>query len=892
MDSLSVLNVLNWNGRSLRNKTPELFEFMAKHQIDLAVITETWLQSNMSCSHSSFSCIRLDRDPTIATRGGGVMIVVRKGIKVERIDHLDVKVIEAVGIKVHTSRSPVRIIAAYYPGGSSRAKLSQFRKDVRKLASSAEPLFIVGDLNARHRAWNCLKANKAGNILYRTAMESGCTIHFPETHTFHPAGRGKPSTLDLTLSNNKISMSVPKVIHDLTSDHLPVIFSLNVDVPFSPVIHKYRNYSRADWPRFRRHLDRRLNLTDPVIAEIDNTTKIDEAVHFLTEAIGEAESASVPFTNYQPYQPTLPDSVKQLIRLRNIRRRQFYRRRDPFIGMIVSSLNHRIQEEVAEHRYKNFGSMVEHLEPGSSKFWKVSKLLRNKIKYNPPLKTGNTLVVSPAEKAKVLAENFAKSHLNNLPGDSSTNAEVEASILEVSQNSDINIEASTYAKPKEIRCIIQKLKSKKAPGEDGLRNIVLKNLTRKGTVFLTKIVNSCLRFSYFPAAWKSATVIAIAKPNKDITDPGNYRPISLLNTLSKILERVILNRLNRHLETSGTIPKEQFGFKPGHSTTHQLVRVSRTIRNAFAQKKSAGMVLLDIEKAYDSVWQEAIIFKLHRSRCPMYLVKILYSYLKNRTFRVSVNGSLSSQHQIPFGVPQGSVLSPVLYNVFTSDVVMIDGVIYTFFADDTGYLVVDSDPEIITTHLQAAENALENFQKKWRIKVNPSKTQAIFFTKKRATRNLPSREINAAGLLIPWSDEVKYLGLVLDRKLLFDKHVNYSIEKCRNLVRCLYSLINRRSKLKQQNKMLLYKAVFRPSLVYGAPAWLDCAASHRKRLQRQQNKILKMILNVDPLFPTDELHQLAEIDTLEEFMEKNLQKFVLSCTMSVNPLIQELSVTL
>lgn len=222
------------------------------------------------------------------------MIIVRNGIKVEQIDQLDVKVIEAVGVIVHTSQSSVRVIAAYYPGGSSRIKMNQFCKDMRMLATSTEPLFIIGDLNARHRAWNCLKSNKAGNILYRFAGEADCTIHFPESYTYHPTGIGKPSTLDLTLSNNRISMSVPKVIHDLTSDHLPVVFSMDVDVPFTPAVHKYRCYRRADWPRFGRQLDGKLNLTDPIIADIDNTTKIDEAVHFLTEAIAEAESESVP----------------------------------------------------------------------------------------------------------------------------------------------------------------------------------------------------------------------------------------------------------------------------------------------------------------------------------------------------------------------------------------------------------------------------------------------------------------------------------------------------------------------------------------------------------------------------------------------------------------------
>lgn len=302
---------------------------MIAHHIDLVIITETWLQSNMSFSHELFSCIRLDRDPIIAQRGGGVMIVIRKGLSYERVDRLDVKIIEAVGIVIRTANTPVRIIAAYYPGGSSRAQTELFRSDIRRLLSSNDPLFVTGDFNARHRMWNCSKANKPGKILYQSARNLGITIHVPDSHTYIPAGRGKPSTLDLTLSNNRFNLSVPKVVHDLSSDHLPVTFTVDVETPFTPTTQQYRCYNRADWICFQRHLDTKINLRDGIICTVDCPARIDEAIRFLSETISEAENKAVPLANYHQYQPTLPELVKQLIRLRNIRRRQYYRRRDP-----------------------------------------------------------------------------------------------------------------------------------------------------------------------------------------------------------------------------------------------------------------------------------------------------------------------------------------------------------------------------------------------------------------------------------------------------------------------------------------------------------------------------------------------------------------------------------
>lgn len=199
-------------------------------------------------------------------------------------------------------------------------------------------------------------------------------------------------------------------------------------------------------------------------------------------------------------------------------------------------------------------------------------------------------------------------------------------------------------------------------------------------------------------------MVAIPKANKDITSPSNYRPISLLSSLSKILERIILTRLNQHLEIRTVIPHEQFGFKKGHSTNHQLVRISQAVKLSLSEGKSTGMVLLDVQKAYDTVWQAAVVYKLLSSNCPVYLTKMIQSYLSGRYFAVSVHGCSSSTYRIPFGLPQGSVLSPTLYNVFTADIIMVDGVTYAFFADDTAFLATDRDPEIVTTKLQHAQN--------------------------------------------------------------------------------------------------------------------------------------------------------------------------------------------
>ena len=219
---------------------------------------------------------------------------------------------------------------------------------------------------------------------------------------------------------------------------------------------------------------------------------------------------------------------------------------------------------------------------------------------------------------------------------------------------------------------------------------------------------------------------------------------------------------------------------------------------------------------------------------------------------------------------------------------MVNGVEYYLFADDTGFVAADKSPEEIIEKLQSAQDALESYQLRWRIKINPAKTQAIFFTRRRSQRFLPQSEVTALGLPVPWSDSVKYLGLVLDPKLKFDKHVSSTLEKCDKLTRMLYPLVSRRSRLSKTNKILLYKLIFRPTLTYGLPAWHSCAQTRRKRLQTRQNKILKMMLDLPFYFPTDELEDAANTEMLDTWTSRLLHRFWTGCATSDNDLISSL----
>lgn len=199
---------------------------------------------------------------------------------------------------------------------------------------------------------------------------------------------------------------------------------------------------------------------------------------------------------------------------------------------------------------------------------------------------------------KVFATTLANTFTLNSQNDDATNHPVSQKLSEAEifpQNIFL------YTNPSELSEIIKKLPNRKSPGHDLITNSILKKLPNKSVVFMTVLFNALLKLSYFPTAWKKAKIIMIKKPGKDNTDPKNYRPISLLSSVSKIFEKIIHSRLINHLNATEAIPHRQFGFKPNHSTTQQLLRITEHISNGFEKKEHTGAAFLDIANAFDKV---------------------------------------------------------------------------------------------------------------------------------------------------------------------------------------------------------------------------------------------------------------------------------------------------
>lgn len=298
----------------------------------------------------------------------------------------------------------------------------------------------------------------------------------------------------------------------------------------------------------------------------------------------------------------------------------------------------------------------------------------------------------------------------------------------LNKNANFDINPTT---PSEIIQIILKLKERKAPGPDGISNKMVGELPSNFIIWLTKIYNEILKRGYFPNAWKNSIITPIPKPMADHGHPANYRPINLLNTFSKILERIILKRMAEHFPTISAIMPEQFGFREKHSTSHALLRVVEYAAKGLVDKEPTGAVFIDLSRAFDKIWHRGLIYKLIVKKYPACIIKLLHNYLDNRTFSVKVNNSYSNPSPINAGVPQGSVLGPYLFSIYIDDIPRDPNTIIQLYADDTCILAKAHYSKLMAFYLQKHIDKLENWYDLWKMKTNPLKSQAIFFTKTR-----------------------------------------------------------------------------------------------------------------------------------------------------------------
>ena len=333
---------------------------------------------------------------------------------------------------------------------------------------------------------------------------------------------------------------------------------------------------------------------------------------------------------------------------------------------------------------------------------------------------------------------------------------------------------------------------------------------------VTKIFNLSLTTGRFPVAWKFARIVPIPKTG-DLTNPSNYRPISILPILSKLLERHVHNLLSHHLHTHCPLSPHQWGFTEGKSTTSALISFTHDCQNALDSSQEVCTVFFDLSKAFDTVPHLPLLYKLSCLQVPPFLLRWIYDYLSNRSQAVVLGGTTSNILPVVSGVPQGSVLGPLLFLIYIDQVA--SSVTYsniTMYADDIAMYKIITNPSDYT-YLQEDILSLCSWIANNYLTLNSQKCRYMIFTRKHQP-TFPTSDlyVNDHHALVK-TDHYKYLGLNLSTDLSWSHHIDLICTKTRKLVGMLYRNFYKYSS--SPTLLKLFKALIRTHLEYAGVVW-------------------------------------------------------------------------
>lgn len=419
----------------------------------------------------------------------------------------------------------------------------------------------------------------------------------------------------------------------------------------------------------------------------------------------------------------------------------------------------------------------------------------------------------------------------------------------------------------EVGSLIKLLPNDKAPGIDGHTNIFIKNIHNSIVQPLTIIYNMSLSSGIFPEIWKLAVVHPIHKHGpKNV--PDNYRPISLLGAFSKILEKIVNKRITSYLEVNKFLSERQFGFRRGRSTDEAVSLLTSVVSSHLDRSRACIGVFLDLARAFDTVSIPILLKKLEGFGVRGTALGWFESYLSDRRQCVRIGQHISNSRCVEFGVPQGSILGPTLFLMYMEDIhnLPFREAETVCYADDTAIIFHGSDWNHASCNAEHGLSLVSDWLKRNLLTLNVQKSEFLCFHKTSATAptSLSSITVHTCdGSGVACSCEAltrtaatKYLGVVLDEKLNFYRHINLlsgRVRKTANILRLL------RDTAPPEVLKMTYFALCQSLLTYCISSWGGAAKTHMLQLERAQRCVLKTMLNKPRRYPTSDLYREADV---------------------------------
>ena len=779
----NFLTFMNWNLNSLTKNNFERVHLVEAHNLifnyDLISICETNLTDSLVPEVpklSGYEFLPANHHGNVTHGGVGIFYKSYLPINPRR----DLSFEECLVLELKFGRKKIFFTVLYRSPSikHSTPEFDEFLLNFRNLYSKIKAenpfaVFFTGDFNGHSQHWwPDGDTNIEGTEIENLFTSLNLTQIISEPTNFEPGKR--PSCIDLIVTDqpNIILDSGTRASLDCHCHHQIIYGKVNFRIPPPPPSErKIWHYHRANTIAIQRSMK-----TFPWSEHLNLNPDINWQVQTFTEIILNIMSNFIPneVKRFLPRDPPWIDKqlktmLKRKNRLFKNYKKHGYKDDDK---LRLDSFRSECQQAVEKAKINyltKLGNKLNDPDTSSKSYWKIINRVMNKSRAPkiPSILVENVFILNCKEKAKHFNDFFTK-QCKLIINDSTLPEFIFHTDRRINHIPILN---------EDILSLIRNLNPNKATGSDEISCKMLLLCDDSVVLPLKIIFENILRTSSYPDLWKLANVTPLHKKN-DKQLIKNYRPISLIPICGKILEKIIFNSLYNYFNTNNLITKNQSGFRPGDSTTNQLTFLVNEIHEAFENPKMLEVraVFLDISKAFDKVWHEGLIFKLKQNGVCGNLLLLFQSYLFNRKQRVVLNGSYSEFSPIESGVPQGSVLGPLLFLIYINDLERNIKSNVKFFADDTMLYSNVKNPLDSAADLNHDLDLISRWANQWKMEFNPDPTKQaneVLFSQKKLSPNHPQLIFN--GVPVTKANDQKHLGLILDPKLSFRKHIHEKI---------------------------------------------------------------------------------------------------------------------